>query len=106
MKLKIKRVIGNVHMGQNHVGLKTQALEVGEDPATLSQGEMLVFLNGKRTKMKILDSSGNVLGYYSHPTGRIPLEAIHFIPKAFGAKGFDMPRAIKLMLQHKLSGLV
>lgn len=63
-----------------------------------------MFLNRKRDKLKIMGAGGKVLGYLRMPSGqRIMLDAIQFIPRTFGATGFNYDEALQQALGARLS---
>ena len=104
MSTNIVLLIDNVHMGLGHDGLTKLAKKFKRDPMSLGQGELLMFLNRKRDKLKIMGHRGLVLGYLKMPGGnRIMLDAIQYIPKAFGARGeIDYDSALKKALETRL----
>jgi hypothetical protein len=102
---KIILLIDNVNMGLGHPGLTALARKFKKDPATLKDGELLMFLNRKRDKLKMMGHQGIVLGYLRMPKGRqIMLEAIQYLPKAFGAQGeINYDRALHTVLSDRLA---
>jgi len=73
----------------------------------LRVGDIVVFLNVARDRLICIsvlpeqDSFG-LLSYYRSPHGRVPMEAIQFIPQAFGATGLNMNAAIRSGLEQLL----
>jgi len=101
--VRIAVVFSNVHMGLSHEGLTVLAKRKGFDPATLPSGQVLVFLNRSHDKLKIMTAGGHILGYLNDRGRRIALEAIQYIPQAFGNKaGIDYNQALKIHLMEVL----
>lgn len=104
---KILHVFFGTDMRCSQEGLKLVAETAGKKFDSLKPGEMFCFINNAETRIKVLaptdeaDSRG-VLGSYMSPHGRIDLDAIQYIPRAFGGSGFDMNKAIKASLEKKL----
>lgn len=100
---KIVLLIDNVHMGLGHDGLTAVARKFKKNPEALQDGELLMFLNRRRDKLKIMGSAGRVIGYLKMPKGnKIMLEAIQYIPQAFGASGINYDYALRSALQSRL----
>lgn len=87
--VKVITLIDNVPMGNGHNGLAEIAKKVAKIKVDeLATGEVLMFLNRAKDKLKILGSRGVVVGYLKMPKGRrIMLEAIQYIPQTFGSNG-------------------
>ena len=102
--MKIAVIFHNVHMGLSHDGLTVLAKRKGFDPQTLPSDRVLVFINRSHDKLKIMTAGGHVLGYLNNRGRRIAVEAIQYIPQAFGNKtGFDYDKALKLHLTKVLA---
>lgn len=104
MKPRIIAAISNVNMGKGHEALFLIAKRLGVNLGTLPEKSLVIFINRARDKMKILESSGVVLGYIRMPNGeKLPLGAIQYLPQAFSANGrVDVDGAVKLFIQAKL----
>jgi hypothetical protein len=91
-------------MGMGHDALSHVALKEGIDPFKLPDGQILMFLNRKRDKLKILGKQGIVVGYLKMPQGeKIAPHAIQYIPQCFGSSGaIDYSAALKKALLTKL----
>lgn len=102
--MKLLMVVDNVHMGLSHDGLTEVAKRFKIDPRKLQPGELLLFLNRSKDKIKVFGPN-NVLAYYKTPKGsRLDLNAIQYIPKAFAASGkIDYDTALKKVLEEKLN---
>lgn len=118
MTPKIKLVLSGIHMGLGHVGLTKIAKDHGynsEMPTGLThegrlkwaqerRSDLLVFINGKHDKIKIMSGAGDVFGYLKpHHGQKIALEAIQYIPLTFGGAGFSYDRALRLSLMARLA---
>lgn len=100
--MRITRVFLNVDIRNGHIGLAQLAKEHRIDVNKLDNGEIVVFINTKRNKMKVY-ASNQVLAYVSRDT-RISLDAVKFIPLAFGARGrFDYDEALRLSVNEALA---
>ncbi len=102
-KPRIVLLVDNVHMGLSHDGLARLAVSFKADASKLGEGELLMFLNRAKDKLKILGAGGRVVGYLKMEKGRrIALDAIRFLPETFGANGFSYDSALSKALAEKL----
>jgi hypothetical protein len=88
-------------------GLWSQAQEAGVKIERLSSGDLLVFLNKRRTSIVIMGKitvtdEGGLMSYWKSPSGRVPMEAIQYIPQSLGADGLDMTAAVRKGLESRL----
>lgn len=103
-RTKIVLLIDNVHMGLGHEGLAALARKFNKNPDTLQDGDLLMFLNRAKDKLKVMGPGAKVLGYLKMPKGRkIAMEAIQYIPQTFGASGFNYEAALERHLEQKLA---
>lgn len=109
MNKRIKTLVQGVHMGLGHDGLarllKKPVRQGGADLDLhdLAMGDLVMCLNGKGDKMKVIGHKGLVLGYLKLPRGqKIMAEAIQFIPNTFGGDGFDYDQAVRRALSTRL----
>lgn len=98
--MKLLHLIRETDMRCSHEGLLARAKLEGVPLTKLGPGDVIAFLNTGRDRIKVLAFTGEkdgfgVMGYYRSPHGRVPPEAMEFIPAAFGGDGFRMDRAIK-----------
>lgn len=105
MKPRIVAVVDNVHMGLGHEGLRGLAKLHRLPIEGLAQGELLLFLNRAKDKIKMVGHGGQVIAYFKMPHGRrLPLEAIQYIPQTFTADGkVDLDAAIEKHVTSALS---
>jgi hypothetical protein len=91
-------------MGLSHRGLaelSKRFLKI--DARTLENGDLLLFLNKKGDKLKVLGCQGQVVGYVSSLNGsRLMKDALQYLPHTFGATGFDYDGAVKIALEKRL----
>lgn len=104
---KIIHVFFDVDMRAGQSGLADIAKKGGKVLKSLKAGEFLCFLNRAETLVKVLAPTGEedshgILSSYRSPHGRVDLNAIDYIPAAFGAEGFNMNRALRMALEDKL----
>ena len=98
--MRLLHIIHETDMRCSHEGLLVRAKEAGVPLTKMGPGDVIAFLNTGKDRLKVLaftsekDGHG-ILAYYRSPHGRVPLEAIEFIPEAFGGDGFRMDKAIK-----------
>lgn len=99
MSAKIIQLFTNVHMGMAHQGLSTLAKKHKKNPEKLEPGEVLMFINRKHDKLKVLGPQG-VLAYLRMPSDqRITLDAIQYIPRCLGGGGeINYNDALKMAL--------
>jgi hypothetical protein len=90
-------------MGLGHLGLTKLALKFKKNPERMDPTELLLFLNTSLDKLKIMGGNGKVIGYLKLPNGRkINLQALQYIPQAFGVNGFDYDAALEMAVQSQL----
>lgn len=86
-----------------HDGLAELARKKKVDVYTLKPGQHVMFLNKALNRIKMF-SSGGVLSYLRLDKGKVDLETIHTIPKAFeGNMGLAYRGALRKTLEKKLS---
>lgn len=93
---RIVMVIDNVNMGKGHDGLTAIAKQFKLDPTKLKPGELLMFINRAKDKLKVY-GPGHVIGYLRMPGKRkLTMEAIQYLPQAFNPDGsIDYDKALK-----------
>jgi hypothetical protein len=97
---RVLQVFLNADMRGSHNFLIEVASKRGIDLLSLKMGEAVVFINRKKTLMKVF-VYGNTFSYTRRD--RIDLNALKHIPSAFGANGeFEYDRALKTTLIEKL----
>lgn len=100
---RIARVFFDVSMANGFDGLKRIARSHKLNPDVMNDGEFVVFINRAQTMIKCL-TPGNVMAFYKSPSGRITLDAVKHIPKAFVSdQEFWMQRAITEALETRFS---
>jgi hypothetical protein len=104
MRPKIRKLVQGVHMGLGHDGLKIFLEEHAGIRVSEMQGNDLVMcINSKGDKLKVIGCKGRVLGYLKMPRGeKIMRDALRFIPETFGASGFDYDLACRRILTQRL----
>lgn len=107
----IIQIFWNVDLRCNHTGLSKVAQDFGDvDVTDLLPGEMCIFVNAAKNKMKLLvgctekDSQG-IMAYYKTPHNRrIDVQALEYIPESFSAKrGVAYSEALKKSLEERLN---
>lgn len=101
---RICKVVMNVHMGMGHHGLSELLREQHSlDVTTLSDGDLVMFINTAGDKLKLIGGQGKVLGYLRMPRGqKLMFEAIQFIPRTFGSAGLNYDQAVRMALTERL----
>lgn len=105
---RVVRVFPEVYMYYGHDGLVAIAKEAGIDLQQLKPGELVVFINTTRDKIKLYGAN-NVIGYYRNKPGHpIDLRTIPLICKSFGSSGridyeANLKEAIIKALERKAS---
>lgn len=85
-----------------HDGLIKIAADNGLNIKNLKPGKHVVFINAKRDRIKMF-SPGGVLSYARLENGRVNLEALQSIPKAFdGDLSFAYDKALTKIIREKL----
>lgn len=100
---QIRKLFLDVHMGLSHDGLNELARKNKVKPETLATGDLLMFINRKGDKMKVLGAHGMVIGYLRMPKHRpISIEALQYVPETFGGSAMEYDSALRQMLVNKL----
>lgn len=103
MNPRILKLVQGVHMGLGHDGLRELLKKNKIDVSTLMQGELIMCMNKKGDKLKVVGFGGIVIGYLKMPKGdQIMKEALQYIPQAFGSEGFDYNKACRKALENRL----
>lgn len=95
-------VISDVHMGLSHDGL-TEVIRAHKKKNPLfsraiKAGTLVLFVNKGRTKAKLYEQDGAVIGYVRAPGGRkLTPATIDLIPATFGGS-LEYARAVKTAL--------
>lgn len=101
--MRIKLLVQGVNMGNSHDGLLDIAKEWGVKAASLSDQDVVMFINKKRNRLKVIGHGGAVIGYLKTQE-RISLDAIKWIPATFHKAGrIDYDAALKISLEATLA---
>lgn len=101
---KIIKLVENVNMGLGHIGLAKLMKEAKIDVSKLDGSDLIMCLNGCGDKLKVLGCKGLVVGYVRMPNRqKIMKEALQFLPRTFGASGFDYDAACREALAERLN---
>lgn len=105
MRVEIIRLIDNVHMGLGHDGLAKLCKEKFKlHLDKIPDGQLVMFLNRGRDKLKIMGGQGKVLGYIRMPhEQKLMLDAVSYLPQTFGSGGFSYDEALKKALSDRLA---
>ena len=100
---KILKLFQNIHMNLGHDGLIKLSKQNKVDVYKMENGDLLMFINKRGDKLKVLGPFGRVVGYLKMPNGqRIMMEALQYIPHTFGASGFDYDKACVKALEKRI----
>lgn len=101
---RILRCFLHADLRSGHVGLTKTAAKEGVDVTKLAPGEFVVFINGRKDRLKVYTAS-NVVAYLITAQGqRVDLNTIREIPRAFQATGkIDYDATLKETLEKSLS---
>jgi hypothetical protein len=88
-------------MGLAHEGLRLLIKKNFKvDVGTLAADELVLCLNHKGDKLKVVGGHGLVIGYIRAPGGqKLMRDALRFLPATFGGQGFDYDRAVKMAIE-------
>lgn len=90
-------------MGLGHDGLRRLAIKGSVNLDALASDDLLMFLNKRGDKLKVVGAQGRVLAYLKMPGGqRIMREALQYIPATFGHSSFDYSSACSKVLHERL----
>ena len=99
---RIIRFFPNTDMRNGHPGLRQIALKQQIDVSKLSAGEYVLFMNSRRTAVKMF-VPGNVIAHLKMPNdSRIDPRVIAHIPRFFNGKKIDYDQALEEMLRVEL----
>lgn len=102
---RIVTVLQGVHMGLGHHALaELIRVKLHKKVSDLTFGQVILCLNKKGDKLKAIGAQGMVLGYVKTPTGqKLMLDAVQWLPKTFGAAGFNYDAAVKKVLVERFA---
>lgn len=98
--MKITRVYLDVDMRQNFDGLRKVMSKDKPSIGNSALSTTTLFINRKRTSFKML--ADQFLVFYKSNKGRIPLDALKYLPQSFGGSEMEMNDAIRKSLEQKL----
>jgi hypothetical protein len=106
----VLEIFHDVNLINSHDGLAEWARANSSGrvkPDKLKPGQFLIFINVKRDAVKVMVGvdeldSRNIVAHYKSPHGRLEMQAIKYIPRAFGAAGFNWNNALRLALEEML----
>lgn len=81
-----------------HVGLTKMAAKAGYKPSELNPGEFLVFVNSRKTALKIF-AANHIVAHYKSPTNYIDIRVLQYIPQAFSGGRFNYSVALQKVLE-------
>lgn len=101
---RIVAAVSNVSMSLGHDGLVSICKQLKINPDTMKDGDLVLFVNRARNRLKLLGPQGIVLGYLKMPNEqRLPLEAVQYIPRTFTANGrVNLGAAVEAYLVDRL----
>jgi len=103
---KIVRYFPDTHLGNAHYGLSEIAAKEGVDIAKLKVGEYVIFVNSKKTALKMF-STGNMIAHLRMPGNtKIDMNIISSIPRFFNGKSIDYKGALKERIEKSLGANV
>lgn len=100
MSNRVVHYFPNTDIRCGHDGLKQIAIKAGF--REVKPGEYLLFVNRKKTHLKVM-AANNIVAHYRSPCGRVDLRAIQYIPEAFNGEGFDFNRSLRSLLVKDLA---
>lgn len=110
MANKLVHVFFDVNLGCQHDGLSLEAKKVGKiDTEDLAAGELLLFINRRRDKIKVLASIGRgprncVLAYWRGKDKQVLDEmAIQYIARAFDGTTINYNQALRKAIEQRLA---
>lgn len=96
--MRIVRIFFDVNMGYGFLGLAQIMRDAGMKPDAVTGH--VVFINRARTKFKLFVQG--YLVYYNNGNKRIPLQALQYLPQAFGGAKIDINEAMSAALLKSL----
>lgn len=80
------QIFVNADLRANHKGLTSLAKAYGTDIAKLESGNLVLFINRRRTMAKAYACNETIA--FIKPSHGISLNVLKFLPKTFGAPGY------------------
>lgn len=97
---RVIQVFLDADLRSGHLGLTTLAKKNGLEISSLMNGQFIVFINRKKTMMKCF-VAGNTISHTKRD--RIDLNAIRYLPQAFGSNGeISYDAALEKSLRDRL----
>lgn len=96
--MRITRVFFETHMGLGFEGLNAIAKKAR---SPITDDTTMLFINTKMTAFKMFQGKSYIV-YYKNNGKRIPIEALRFLPQAFGGSDLEMNQAIRRSLSESM----
>jgi len=92
----LKRVFMDAHLGNGHAGLENLANKEKESLVKLSPGEFAIFINKKKTALKMVTAYGTTIAHFKMPKDhRLDLRAIKYLPTFFSGRELNYLGALR-----------
>jgi hypothetical protein len=103
---KVIHYFPNSDLRCSHRGLGKVALRAKKDPAKLTPGDFIFFINRSQTAIKILTAANGIF-YVKSTRGRLNFEAVKALPTVgFGGQPFEYSDALAIVLAKNLAKVV
>lgn len=100
---RVLRVVFNTDLRNSHDGLALLDKQFKIDTAKLSPGEYVVFINAKKTALKLY-AAGQVVAHFRMPTHRkMDMRIIGMIPRFFNGSELKYDDALKELITAEWS---
>jgi len=104
--LRVAQVFINTDMRTWHKGLAKLCATHGINVDDLTPGQVVVFINNKRTKLKMY-CANKIVAYLNNGQERLTFEQLSAIPEAFRGPGaYDLGQALRTEIYNLLEGEV
>lgn len=96
------RVVFNADLRCSHDGLALQAKALRLDVAKLEVGEFVVFINAKKTMLKMF-AAGNTVAHFKTPGNRqLNLKVLAIIPRFFNGQTLKYDEALSEVIRKEI----
>lgn len=98
--MRVIRYFPESDMRNGHDGLAKIASKAGINMQTINNGEFVIFVNRRKTHIKMFASS-NVIAHYKSMNGKIDPAIIQHLPNCFEGGVIDYDKAITRVLKKE-----
>lgn len=99
---RILQIVFNADLRCSHDGLTIQAKKAGVTVSDLEIGEFIVFINAKKTMLKIYAAGNTIAHFKNQGYQRINLGILKMIPRFFNGKELKYDEALAEVIRQEI----